>query len=199
MLAVAVQILWFDTEDIFHHLHCFTCSWFNVAWRNMKLFTQTTTVAQFISPLHLRVYRSCWIWRLLKWHGTCPCYKMIHPQVRLSASQASSRWFAVPLPRWAKAPHLLRLQRHCLTFLPYDFASQGRGLSIPLNPSQTGFDGVFVHYMSQLHPTEKNMHSLLYQLWSKIGKKSKLGTLQVLKKEMGVFAQLCWIMWSKIY
>ena len=73
----------------------------------------------------LWVYMSCWIWRLLQWYGTCPCYEMIHLQVCLSASQASSRSFSPPLPRWAKAPHLLRLQRRCLTFLPYDFASQG--------------------------------------------------------------------------
>lgn len=38
---------------------------------------------------------------------------MIHLQVCLSASQASSHSFSPPLPRWAKAPHLLRLQRHC--------------------------------------------------------------------------------------
>lgn len=29
------------------------------------------------------------------------------------------------------------------------------GLSFPLNPNQTGFDGIFVYYMSQLHSTEK--------------------------------------------
>lgn len=54
---------------------------------------------------------------------------MIHLQVCLSASQASSHSFSPPLPRWAKAPNLLRLQRHCLfshmTLLP-------RGVCLPL-------------------------------------------------------------------
>lgn len=50
---------------------------------------------------------------------------MIHLQVCLPASQASSPSFSPRLPRWAKVPHLHRLQRHCLTFLPHDFTSQG--------------------------------------------------------------------------
>lgn len=68
------------------------------------------------------------------------------------------------------------------------------GLSIPLNPNQTGFDGIFVHYMSQLHSTEKNKHSLLYQLWSKMGKKSNLAPFKFSKKKwvsLHSFAELC--------
>lgn len=68
------------------------------------------------------------------------------------------------------------------------------GLSIPLNPNQTDFDGIFVHYMSQLHSTEKNKHSLLYQLWSKMGKKSNLAPFKFSKKKwvsLHSFAELC--------
>lgn len=54
------------------------------------------------------------MWRLLQWYSTCPCCEMIHLQVCLSASQAPTHSFSPPLPRWAKAPHLLRLQRHRL-------------------------------------------------------------------------------------
>lgn len=60
------------------------------------------------------VYTRCWMWRLLRWYSTCPCCEMIHLQVCLPASQASTHSFSPPLPRWAKAPHLLRLQRRRL-------------------------------------------------------------------------------------
>lgn len=54
------------------------------------------------------------MWRLPRWYSTCPCCEMIHLQVCLPASQASTHSFSPPLPRWAKAPHLLRLQRRRL-------------------------------------------------------------------------------------
>lgn len=96
----------------------FRCSCFNVArwtWtKRLPIFTQTSAVAQFISWLPPSVYMICWMWRLLQWYSTCPCCEMIHLQVCLSASQASTHSFSPPLPRWAKAPHLLRLQRHRL-------------------------------------------------------------------------------------
>lgn len=45
-------------------------------------------------------------------------------------------------------------------FSPIWLRIPGGGLSFPLNPNQTGFDGIFVYYMSQLHSAEKNMHAL---------------------------------------
>lgn len=86
-------------------------------------FNQITNFAQFnshVKPTWVAEFSS-----LSKRSGTCPRCKMIHLQVCLPASQASSPSFSPRLPRWAKAPHLHRLQRHCLTFLPHDFTSQG--------------------------------------------------------------------------
>lgn len=114
--------------------------------------------AQFIPALPSSVYPRCWMWRLLGWCSTCPCCEMIHLQVCRPASQSSTQSFSPPLPRWAKAPHLLRLQRRRL-FLPHDFASQGC-VSLPLNPNQTRFDAIFAPYMSQLYSAGKEKEVL---------------------------------------
>lgn len=141
---VGYTFFWFASEVAFYFTHpvnllCFlpegstllfqlfsSCSWFYFAWSAWKtrpsLFTQSP--ALFILYLLSSVYMSCWMLRLLQWYSTCPCCEMIHLQVCLSASQASSHSFSPPLPQMSKSASFTQASK-TLPFLPYDFASQG--------------------------------------------------------------------------
>ena len=121
------------------------------------LFTQKP--APFISYLLSSVYMSCWMLRLLQWYSTCPCCEMIHLQVCLSASQASSHSFSPPLPQMSKSASFTQASK-TLPFLTYDFTSQGGVcLSLWIPTKQALMASLCITWVNYT-PLRKNMHAL---------------------------------------
>lgn len=69
-------------------------------------------------------------------------------------------------------------------FSPIWLRFPGGVVSFPLNLNQTGFDGIFVSYMSQLYSAVENMHTLWYQPWYKMGKSSNLAPFKPSQKKL---------------
>lgn len=138
---------------------------------SFSIFIQTNVVALLIYFLVSHQSTPCWMWRLLQWWNTCHCCEMIHLQVCLSASQASTHSFSPLLPRWAKAPHLHRLQRHRL-FSHMTSLPRGVCLSLWIPTKQALMAFLCLTWVNFIQ-LWKNKYTLWYKALYKMGKNSK--------------------------